>query len=163
MPPEEVEIGAQSLKELIATQQPQSPQDAQEANSFTRHRRQEGNDRRDIQPGERMEQISQPMPADEKPGAEVGEEDQPEHDIERFDEPVTRRERGRDDKHQCHQIQHKKSATEAMRIWPVAFVEGSQLVLETFDAAETCGELLMSHAFIRGIPEALADRVILAT
>jgi hypothetical protein len=30
-------------------------------------------------------QIAQPVPADEKPGAEIGEEDQPEHDIQRFD------------------------------------------------------------------------------
>jgi len=40
------------------------------------------------------------VPADEESRAKIGEEDQPEYDIQRFYQPMARRERRRDDEGQ---------------------------------------------------------------
>src|SRR6476469_9825722 len=86
------------------------------------------------------------MSADEKPSAEIGEEDQPEHDIQHFNQPVARRERGGDDERQRRQVQYEKAVTEPAGFWRVAFIQIPQPVLETFDATETCNEFPTPHA-----------------
>src|SRR5262245_26361282 len=91
------------------------------------------------------------MLADEKPGAEIGEEDQPEQDIQHFDQPVARRERGRDDEHQRRQVQNEKAVTEPAGFWRLAFIQIPQPALETFGAAETCNEFPTPHVSPHGL------------
>src|SRR5262245_24978379 len=90
------------------------------------------------------------MPADKKAGAEIGEEDQPEHDIQHFDQPVARRERGRDNERQRRQVQYEKAVTEPAGFRRVAFIQIPQPVLETFNATETCNEFPTPHASPQG-------------
>jgi hypothetical protein len=70
------------------------------------------------------------VPADEKPGAEIDEDDQPEHHIQRLDQRMARRERGRDDERQRHQIEDQQAVAEPVRVCRVALVEMPQPALE---------------------------------
>ena len=59
--PEVIEVRAQPRQQLVAAQQPQRAQDAQEADGFADQRRQEGHDRDGVRPGPGIEQVAQPV------------------------------------------------------------------------------------------------------
>ena len=86
-------VAPQPGEQLIAAQQPQGAQDAQEAGGLADQRRQERHDGGDVGPGDRMRQLAQPVAADEQPRGEVGQDDQAEQHIERS----TRSLRGRNE------------------------------------------------------------------
>src|SRR6185369_4617809 len=90
------------------------------------------------------------MPADKKPGTEIGEEDQPEQDIQHFDQPMARRERGGNNERQCCQVQYQKAVAEPAGFWRLTFIEIPQPVLETFEATEICNVFPTPHAFPQG-------------
>ena len=50
---------AQPRQQLVAAQQPQRAQDAQEAGGLADQRREERDDRRDVRPGGGMQQVAQ--------------------------------------------------------------------------------------------------------
>ena len=63
------------------------------------------------------------MVADQQARAEVRQDDEAEHDIERLDDGVARHERGRDDEQQRDQIESEQRVAELMRPVRAALVE----------------------------------------
>ena len=110
----EATVGPQLGEHLVAVEEPQRAQAAQEGATFSGHRREEGNNHYDVHQCRRMEKVLEPVFAYDGPCGNVGEEHKPDGNIDEFDRLRSRQEGGHHDEQNRDDIEGKEPVAEAI-------------------------------------------------